>query len=388
MFKTIGYSALLAMTEAIKLEAGLETLYGLNDFSAYKSTTGEHTTIQNSAGSDKWTDTIFPPAASSLGGVTGDSAAGSNGSSSASVSWKRLSEIYPADKLKLFANREVYSTAQQGQLGDCYFIASMIAFDSRPGALEDLFVDTNISPKGAYTIKFNVGGKDAYVTVDDYVPVIDKSVKDENGQWHSGLHPVYADSRIYGEIWPMIMEKAWAKLIGTYANIEGGNNWWVMTHLTNDPTERIIIRGQGYTGTNASGVALWSKLKAFSDKEYLMFVGSDSQTYVTGHAWAILEFREVTIEGTPTKLVMMRNPWKGKAAWNGAYSEGTSEWTKLNAAVEGGVKLEDGKFWISYADFIVQFSRIYIGYSHESRTSGGAEKVEYRPSVDLSGSVK
>jgi hypothetical protein len=39
----------------------------------------------------------------------------------------------------------------------------------------------------------------------------------------------------YGEIWPMIMEKAWAKLVGSYGAAEGGNNWWTMEHMTNDP---------------------------------------------------------------------------------------------------------------------------------------------------------
>jgi len=72
------------------------------------------------------------------------------------VTWKRLSEIYPADAIKLFANKEIFSSAEQGQLGDCYFIAAMIMFDSRPGALEDLFVTDVVNAAGAYTIKFYV----------------------------------------------------------------------------------------------------------------------------------------------------------------------------------------------------------------------------------------
>lgn len=46
----------------------------------------------------------------------------------------------------------------------------------------------------------------------------------------------------YGEIWPMIFEKAWAKLVGSYAAIEGGNNVWTMTHMTNDPVQNIRLR--------------------------------------------------------------------------------------------------------------------------------------------------
>lgn len=116
-----------------------------------------------------------------------------------------------------------------------------------------------------------VNGAPIYVTVDDYVPVINKWV---NGTQQ--LRPVFAGSRIEGEVWPAILEKAWAKLIGTYGAIEGGNNWWVLTHLTNDPTERVIMRNQGYDGVNAKSQALWQKLKRWSEKEFLMFTGSDS----------------------------------------------------------------------------------------------------------------
>jgi len=41
----------------------------------------------------------------------------------------------------------------------------------------------------------------------------------------------------------MIMEKAWAKLIGSYAAMEAGSSSMVLTHLTNDPVEYIGMRG-------------------------------------------------------------------------------------------------------------------------------------------------
>ena len=144
----------------------------------------------------------------------------------------------------------------------------MVMFDSRPGAIEDLFVTDVVNSAGAYTVKFNVNGKDAFVTVDDYVPVVKN--------WDGSYKPVYANSMHEGEIWPCIFEKAWAKLVGTYEAIEGGSNWWTLTHMTNDPTERIMMRGKGYTGSNAKGNALWANLLDWTSKEYLMFTGSDS----------------------------------------------------------------------------------------------------------------
>lgn len=188
----------------------------------------------------------------------------------------------------MFKRNDIFSSAQQGALGDCYFISSMVMFDSRPGALEDLFVTDETNTATAYTIKFNVGGKDAYVTVDDYVPVVMKGGK---------LLPVYADSMYEGEIWPMIMEKAWAKLVGSYAAIESGNSWWTLSHLTNDPVERVIMRNQNFTGTNAKGNELWAKMLDYTQKEYLMFTGSDSESYVQGHSFAVLKAVELEMGG-------------------------------------------------------------------------------------------
>jgi hypothetical protein len=71
------------------------------------------------------------------------------------VAWKRLSEIYGVDTV-MFAPEEktVISSVQQGSIGDCYMIASMVSFDSRPGAIEDLFVTKEVNQAGAYTVKF------------------------------------------------------------------------------------------------------------------------------------------------------------------------------------------------------------------------------------------
>jgi len=52
--------------------------------------------------------------------------------------------------MTLFAGKEQFSTATQGQIGDCYLIAALAAFDSRPGALESLFVNKDVNTKGAY----------------------------------------------------------------------------------------------------------------------------------------------------------------------------------------------------------------------------------------------
>jgi hypothetical protein len=154
--------------------------------------------------------------------------------------------MFGADTV-MFAPKDktLFSSVQQGTIGDCYMIATMIQFDSRPGAIEDLFVTKTTNDQAAYTMKFYIAGEPVYVTVDDYVPVTKVWAKDKNGAWISTkqLRPVYASSMHYGEIWPMLYEKAWAKLVGSYHAIEYGTSRWTLQHMTNDPYKFIGLRG-------------------------------------------------------------------------------------------------------------------------------------------------
>jgi len=87
-------------------------------------------------------------------------------------------------------------------------------------------------------------------------------------------------------------------------------------------------------------------------------------------------------------MLQMRNPWEGDDGWKGDYSstKGGPKYDQLKAALklsQGGIKIENGKFWISFDDFVKEYSRVYIGHSQETRTPGGAERAEYRPAIDL-----
>jgi hypothetical protein len=78
--------------------------------------------------------------------------------------------MYPADKLTMFANKEIWSTMRQGSLGDCYLLSTLAALDTRPGALEAIFLTKEINAEGIYAVKFTVNGEDVVVHVDDWVP--------------------------------------------------------------------------------------------------------------------------------------------------------------------------------------------------------------------------
>ena len=77
---------------------------------------------------------------------------------------------------------------------------------------------------------------------------------------------------------------------------------------------------------------LWTKMKTWRDRNYLMGAsspaGTDTDTsalgIVQGHAYSILDV--VTIDGF--KLVQLRNPWGSGAEWTGDWSDDSDKWNE------------------------------------------------------------
>ena len=102
-------------------------------------------------------------------------------------------------------------------------LSSLAEFPDRVSAL---FYTKEINNAGIYLVRFFVNGTETPVIVDDYLPC-------KNGR------PVFASSRD-DELWVSVLEKAWAKLHGTYARTEGGLPCFACSHLVGVPSESIL----------------------------------------------------------------------------------------------------------------------------------------------------
>jgi hypothetical protein len=131
------------------------------------------------------------------------------------------------------------SDVDQGGLGDCYLIAALGALAlQEPSVLEDAIVDNG---DGTYTVTFHEPNphsvwqlwesdwREVQITVTDEFPVRD------------GV-PVFArfgdGTGDHGELWAMLLEKAYAQWKGGYDEIgDGGSPGAVMTALTGQDSE-------------------------------------------------------------------------------------------------------------------------------------------------------
>jgi len=135
-------------------------------------------------------------------------------------------------------------------------LAAMGSMAEFPELITSMFLSgQEISESGIYNIRFFIRGKPWVVTVDDYL------LTNTNGK------PIFAKSGNTNAMWPAILEKAWAKIVGNYEISDGGYMETSLRALTGVP---VFTYKCGYIDNNADSEELWTTFKAADDIDYLL----------------------------------------------------------------------------------------------------------------------
>lgn len=259
------------------------------------------------------------------------------------LEWKRASEIYANPCI--FKDGIDPNDVNQGALGDCYFLAALSSLAEFPKRVKKLFVTQTVNRAGVYLVNFYLNGRETPVMIDDYLPVT------LDGR------PAFASSR-EGELWVCLLEKAWAKLHGSYARIEGGLPGFAISHLTGVPVQNILH------DTVQNNEDFFDLMEASDRKNFVMMAASresaesdlaGDEGLVTGHAYSVISVHRVQHQGRPLSLLKLRNPW-GAGEWTGAWSDKSSTWTpQIKEQVGFSGVANDGIFFIELADYLSHF---------------------------------
>lgn len=336
--------------------------------------------------------------------------------------WQRVLNVKKGEPRMLDSGIN-FDDPKQGVLGDCWLITAMSSAALKHGdAIKELFRDDELKCDGKYTVEFwdvrlGVAGGWSPVTIDDQVPCDSRTG-----------NPYYADFH-NGEVWPMILEKAFAKFVGGYGVLNGGLSGFgyqamgVCNHLSDARNT-----GQGYWQVAHSDVGLqrmqmqthrtalgygepevmWSNEELFEHLRGLdnilanagccmpQSVVGDQMAHMqftgipTGHMYVVLAAIEAhTNTGEQLQLLRIRNPWAKASGEPGSEHQASHlDWGKDSPKwyehPEVAQQLEaqigddhhhdvNGVFWIAIQDFSRYFMDVEICNfpGHPSHPSDG-----------------
>eukprot|EP01064_Diplonema_japonicum_P002837 TRINITY_DN11839_c1_g2_i1.p1 TRINITY_DN11839_c1_g2~~TRINITY_DN11839_c1_g2_i1.p1 ORF type:complete len:953 (+),score=319.29 TRINITY_DN11839_c1_g2_i1:72-2930(+) len=315
----------------------------------------------------------------------------------------------------------------QGALGNCWFGGALSCVAAKPQLIEKLMLTKEYNPVGAYLVQLHHSGSWRNMMIDDTFPCTKQWEGKIDGStvWYArGGLPCYAKTSRQS-LWAPLVEKACAKLFGSYGALSGGTMGEALQLLTGYACEtmpmhiseetkqrkkerrdkimtyRMQLLMQGKDPDVELGELsdddddetdddmMWSKLLSASEAGYIMGMacsaeacGSTRETFVevlglqTPHAYGVLQLKEITVNGKVHRMVQCRNPWGERAprTWSGTWGKDWSGWNRdlklqLGVVNSSNVKMYDEMsiFWMDFADVRKYFASIDVCRVHPTK---------------------
>ncbi|XP_075781447.1 calpain-13 [Pelodiscus sinensis] len=268
------------------------------------------------------------------------------------IQWKRPTMIERNPHL-IMDGASRFDILQGEEIGDCWVLAALGSLTLQRQFLE------NVLPKdqgfhhsyaGIFHFRFWHFGDWVDVVIDDRLPFL-------KGKYLS-VRP-----RCKNEFWPSLLEKAYAKLRGSYQNLHLGYISEALVDLTGGVQVQFSLQSPPSD--------LQEILKAAVKSQCLMGCATPGKPstgdpepkngLVRGHAYTVTGAEEIPYQYSQEKIIRVWNPW-GHREWKGPWSDRSPEWDQIPAEYKKALceDKDDGEFWISRRDFVKQFFSLCI----------------------------
>ncbi|KAG9085226.1 hypothetical protein FS749_004601 [Ceratobasidium sp. UAMH 11750] len=282
----------------------------------------------------------------------------------------RVTQIF--DKPQFFIDGASCSDVAQGAIGDCWFMSAISVVSAMEGLIERI-CPARDEEVGVYGFIFYRDSGWVDVIIDDLlytkIPKFEELWGTENAIYHDdkelyerqarkGSKTLYfGKSKTENETWVPLLEKAYAKLHGDYASLNGGFESEAIEDMTGGLSTMF------HTHDILNTDKFWNEqlLRANKDRLFGCYIypmawSSEVKGLHTLHAYSILDALEVGGK----RFLRLRNPW-GKSEWKGRWSDGSKEWNAEWLARLPELKHkfgDDGEFLMEYSDFLKTWTMI------------------------------
>lgn len=267
--------------------------------------------------------------------------------------WKRPGEI--VENPEFILGGATRTDICQGELGDCWLLAAIASLTLNQKALARVVPQDQgfgSGYAGIFHFQFWQHSEWLDVVIDDRLPTFRDRL-------------VFLHSADHNEFWSALLEKAYAKLNGSYEALKGGSAIEAMEDFTGGVAENFQIREAPEDFYEILEKALKRGSLLGCSIDTLNASESEARTpfgLIKGHAYTVTGLDQVNFHGQRIKLIRVRNPW-GQVEWNGPWSDSSPEWRSVNLEEQkrlGHAALDDGEFWMAFEDFKTHFDKVDI----------------------------
>nr|XP_020471732.1 calpain-10 [Monopterus albus] len=282
------------------------------------------------------------------------------------ITWRRPQEICRSPAL--FPNNMNLGHAKQGLLGDCWFLCACTFLFKNKHLLNKILPPDqpqwgNSRYRGSFQFRFWQQGFWIEVIIDDRLPCINSTL------CFSCCHSPAA-------FWVALLEKAYAKLHGSYERLWAGQVSEALVDLTGGLAEHWSLRDFSLEEQKQEqdsdqdrrrmlDLNLLYSVKddcALSCSTHSSAGGASEQGQY--HALTVMEWLDVsTVSGSEVRLLRIRNPW-GRCCWGGTWIGSGAGWSSVDpvCASDLQARAAEGEFWLDEAEFMSQFDDVTVGY--------------------------
>ncbi|XP_063169492.1 calpain-6 [Candoia aspera] len=291
------------------------------------------------------------------------------------VEWKRPKEFCEDPHLTVhgISSHDLH----QGRLGNCWFVAACSCLALRKNLWQKVF--PNIKEQdwdqkrpdkhaGIFHFRFWCFGEWIDVVIDDRLPTVDNKL-------------IYCSSKDPNEFWSALLEKAYAKMAGSYEALDGGSTAEAIVDFTGAVAESINLADGNYDHSIIEQVKLFEVLLKVHKRGgliscYIMpssshdFEVQTDKGLVKGHSYSVTSILRMSlgqkhlcsVKSDKLFMIRLRNPW-GNKEWKGAWSDESEEWKRVSKSERTSLGLtfeNDGEFWMTFEDWCKNFTDVDV----------------------------